>query len=428
HITSGDDTTESIANIKLSGHQNAPFSEGNWVHQIMEFFKSGDFECVVTAPAKQTWDASCALPYGPVLGQAGAIDRLTLLPTESNGATLPKELDVYALSAIKVPAERPRIPSTAELAVNLGGFAGLGVLGLGVAGMMGAGLKNAAEHAREGNLTDAMTILAEKASSDKFVIMNGTSSSNWEVAGYGDWMKMFLDGSVNPIFTVLKERIKGNDMRLIEDIPDWAKDYIREIWRRKQGVIVLAHRSTRVENRDAVTKPIFDAGTLLETVKGRGKKQREEEQFNETMTRLPKEQSEIRKMQVAVDKEWGEVIRDIWLKDLNVYLGENVYHKQTAEPTHLSHSVLYGGMPQLARYLLGELSEKSWLWKQINITNTNITRENLLAIFCAHLLDTGMKEYLEVKDWLKKELHIGKEVGREAVREIMKQRVLVYKS
>lgn len=424
-ISTEGDTTESIVNIALSGTQQPPFSQDNWLHELLEYGSSGVVECTTQKVTNTQWMANCDVPHNSFLGQDGEFGPLTMTMTESNGVTQKRDLDVYALTPVMgapEPLIRPTYPNVAERVVDAGGIMGILASIAGVGSMGVLTINKMVERVRRNNLDDALNILLQPATDPEFVMV-GNGRDEVVLAGYSNWMEQYINGSTNALSDVI---LKGK--RPIEDIPTWAKEDVREIWKRKKQAIQLIHTPTTIR-QDSTKTPIFNGGVLLDTLESYGKRNKKEEEFNEKMQRLPQEKSKFRNAQLKADNDRRRALRDIWLHGLDEYLEKNII--DSGEGTTLNQALLSGKLPEVAVFLL-ERSEKSQIWSLITENGTrfglqrkeltHLTRKNLVAILCAHLIETNFRQYLRYKDVIKRELNIGRDKGRSETEAIIRQK------
>ncbi len=428
-ISTEGDKTQSIIDIDLSGTQKPPFSENNWLHRILEKQTDGAVECETVKVNQTQWSATCDMPYPRVIGQHGELGMFSMTMTESNGQTQSKPIDVYTLnSVVGVPETLPRpvSPSMAEILVNAGGVLGIMASIAGIGAMGSAALTMMIERARRNNLEDALYILSKPAMSSEFAPADSSENRN-AARNYQSWMNEYINGTVHSLGDVI---LKGK--RPIEDIPSWAKEYVREIWRRKQEAITLIHTPRRIKSENT-TRPVFNGEVLKDIIVRYSRRDKEEEQFNKRVASLPKDKKKIHEVQITADNDRKNVLRNVWLQDLDTYIDEMTTTHEGV--THVHTAILKGAVPDIATHLL-ERSEKSWIWNLIREESNsiipphkpikNITRESLVGIICAHLIATDFKQYLRFKDVVKHELKIGKEVGRAQTIELIKAKYVLH--
>jgi len=392
-VSSVNDGTQSIQDIQIDGHQEAPFTQGNWLHKLMETFTDGTFTCKVEPVAQQTWDATCDLPHGSVLGNEGVVDRLTLSATDANGFTLPNQIDVYSLTAtqsVPAPLPRPENPSLAELAVNVTGIGGAMIAGmigtLGVAGIAKLIGKNIKEQHQYKNLDEVLNLLLVSPDDTGFSAAPGRKAAHIT-------------------------RING----LVEDVPAWAREYVTELWRRKQNTIQLAQkpRTVKMVRPSANGRSLFDAKTLLTVIQQHRAKEKAEKEFNDRVELLPQDKSVIKKIMNRIHAEEQVMLRSTWLHDLDEYIG--TVFSVVGDTIHIKKSALDSGLPELAFEILSS-SDRSWIWRLIDLDQrygsnnklfTNLGKDKLVSLICAQLVATNFDNgYFKVKDVVRNGLHL----------------------
>lgn len=392
-VSSVNDGTQSIQDIQIDGHQEAPFTQGNWLHKLMETFTDGAFTCKVEPVAQQTWDATCDLPHGSVLGNEGIIDRLTLTATDANGYAIPQPLDVYSLTAtqnVPAPLPRPENPSLAELAVNATGIGGAMIAGLigtlGVAGIIKMIGKNIKEQYQYKNLDEILNLLLVSPDDAGFNASSGKRAAH-------------------------SARIS----ELVEAVPAWAREYVSELWRRKQDIILLAQkpRVIKAVRPSANGRSLFDTKTLLTVIQQHRKKEKAEKEFNDRVELLPQDKSVIKKIMDRIHVEEQTMLRATWLRGLDAYIGSTVSVVNNA--IHVKKSAIDSELPELAFEILNG-SDKSWIWRLIDLDQRygshgdpfyNLGKDKFVSLICAKLVQTNFNnDYFRVKEVVRNGLHL----------------------
>lgn len=387
HVTiNTGDGTESISRVLVRGTQDAPFTPQNIIHLILEEMKGTEVKCeeAVRRPtAPQVFDSVCQTPHG----KAGTLD-LNVIMADNAGNTQTRPINIYNTTNTQGPAERieqPYYPSALEVGIDVASIA----IGVVASLRVGAMVKN--------KITDLKEAHREKKTEQTFDLLK--TSCN------GGQFELIENDGILGVYVGDKKSLAAKIDRNIYEIKGERQRFALQLWERKKRNIILSGTPAMISIPNKID-PVFNSKVLSQIIT----QKRTDQELKTQVESLPPSQKKIKDVYEGIETEEQLVVRRVFLKQLNTYLGTTI-HTMNEEKVEVSAAALNSDLTLLVTQLL-QTSDQSWIWKLIQKGEgseipfgkvksfEHISKSNILAIIFAQLINSNYNNFMDYKKLL----------------------------